>query len=191
MTDKRKVTTDALETLGTIITGGGRDAIHLAVEPVIAGVAGLKPGMDIGIGDDDGLAYGSGVKKVGIVDPFIKGEIKKGEMFWLIVYPRQITSLRHVWSHPDFKEPEDQVNYTEEDRVYAEGWLRDYCDNNDGAPQYQTIIEAYESGGADGEYFYIGGEDAYGTITDEFWDHMEMLFGKKIKHRAGYFACSC
>lgn len=42
--DNRKVTTDALETLGTIIgTSEGRDAIHLAVEPVEAGER-LSPG---------------------------------------------------------------------------------------------------------------------------------------------------
>lgn len=36
--DKRSVSTDALETLGTIIDDrAGRDAIHLAVEPVHAG----------------------------------------------------------------------------------------------------------------------------------------------------------
>ena len=36
--DKRSVATDALETLGTIIDDTQkRDAIHLAVEPVVAG----------------------------------------------------------------------------------------------------------------------------------------------------------
>lgn len=45
--DKRKVSTDALETLGTIIDSGQkRDAIHLAVEPVIAGEC-LAPGAHV------------------------------------------------------------------------------------------------------------------------------------------------
>lgn len=48
-----KVATDALETLGThpIPDNSGRDAIHLAVEPVVAGEV-LYPGQRIG------LAYG-------------------------------------------------------------------------------------------------------------------------------------
>ena len=115
--DKRSVSTDALETLGTIIgPGEARDAIHLAVEPVVAGER-LKPGENVGLGPD-GKAYSPEtgltfpgcrqVKALGIVDPFLKAPVKAGEMFWLVVYPRQIRSLRHVWEHPDFPASTDQ-----------------------------------------------------------------------------------
>lgn len=69
--DKRSVSTDALETLGTIIDDrAGRDAIHLAVEPVKAGER-LQPGQHIGVAS--GLAYATvACKKLGIVD--INGE---------------------------------------------------------------------------------------------------------------------
>jgi len=100
--DKRSVATDALETLGTIIDDkAGRDAIHLAVEPVIAAMH-LNPGEDVGL-LPDGRASKSD-NPLGIVDPFLKGVVFPGERFWLVVYPRQITSLRHVWSHPAFPE---------------------------------------------------------------------------------------
>lgn len=106
--DKRSVSTDALETLGTIIgEGEKRDAIHLAVEPIAAGVK-LHAGQDVGI--FNGKAYPAGTVKsaqfklVGIVDPFLKQPVFPDEKFWLVVYPRQITSLRHVWTHPDFPE---------------------------------------------------------------------------------------
>lgn len=100
--DKRTVSTDALETLGMIIDEkAGRDAIHLAVEPSIAGEK-LYPGQHIGL--VNGVATTTAPKKVGIVDPFLNGFVPQGEMFWLVVYPRQITSLRHVWTHPDFPE---------------------------------------------------------------------------------------
>ena len=47
--DKRSVVTDALETLGNIIDDTcKRDAIHLAVEPCIAGEV-LSPGDHIGV----------------------------------------------------------------------------------------------------------------------------------------------
>lgn len=102
--DKRSVSTDALETLGMIhFRPEARDAIHLAVLPVEAGMP-LKRGEDIGIGTD-GKAYNkdANVKLVGIVDPFLPGSgAQRGDRFWLVVYPRMITSLRHVWDHPDF-----------------------------------------------------------------------------------------
>lgn len=99
--DNRSTHTDALATLGTIIDNtAARDAIHLAVEPVIAG-ENLHPGDHIFL--RDGKAYGAiGEKLLGIVDPFLTVPVAKGERFWLIVYPRQITSLRHVWEHPSF-----------------------------------------------------------------------------------------
>lgn len=113
--DKRSVSTDALETLGTIHTREEfRDAIHLGVEPVEAGEH-LNPSEHIGIGPD-GKAYSSvdsrvysNIKALGIADPFITRSINPGEKFWLVVYPRQITSLRHVWTHPDFDSNEQKV----------------------------------------------------------------------------------
>jgi hypothetical protein len=105
MNDKRTVFTDALETLGTLIDEHQkRDAIHLPVEPVIAGEE-LSQGQNIGLGED-GLAYATlglcrNEKHLGIVDPFLDYFVNAGERFWMIIYPRKITSLRHVWEHPD------------------------------------------------------------------------------------------
>lgn len=107
MADKRTVSTDALATLGSIISEGEkRDAIHLAVEPCIA-VTVLTPGQKIGVThDSEGLCYSNEHgKAVGIVDPFLSASVKKGQRFWFIMNPRQISSLRHVWEHPDFPEP--------------------------------------------------------------------------------------
>lgn len=99
--DKRKVSTDALETIGNIIDEREkRDAIHLAVEPVCAKVK-VFPGQDV---QADGTP---GPDAIGIVDPFLKGPVQPGQYFWLVVYPRMIHSLRHVWTHPSFvDEPE-------------------------------------------------------------------------------------
>lgn len=101
--DKRTVHTDALETLGTIIgPDEKRDAIHLAVLPAVAGEP-LRPGQDVGV--FDGKAHGEHRGETrGIVDPFLRRMVCAGERFWLVVYPRQITSLRHVWTHPAFPE---------------------------------------------------------------------------------------
>lgn len=98
---ERPVTTDALETLGTIhTTGQHRDAIHLAVEPVLAGEQ-LHPGEHIIV--REGMAFGTDIGRgLGIVDPFLKQDVLTGQPFWFVMYPRQVHSLRHVWTHPAF-----------------------------------------------------------------------------------------
>ena len=69
------VFTDALGTLGTIIDERAmRDAIHLAVEPVVA-AAKLFPGQDVGAVEG---GYGTSPNPVGIVDPFLKRPVNPG-----------------------------------------------------------------------------------------------------------------
>jgi hypothetical protein len=99
--DRRSVSTDALDTLGTIHTAQQhRDAIHLAVEPVTAGEH-LHPAQHIVV--LNGIAYGTDIGQgTGIVDPFLTKPIELGDPFWFIMYPRQVHSLRHVWTHPAF-----------------------------------------------------------------------------------------
>jgi len=189
MSDKRAMATDALETLGTIINDNcKRDAIHLAVEPCIAAHP-LYPGQHIGI--VNGKATIEAPKKLGIVDPFITGVVPEGEKFWLIVYPRQITSLRHVWEHPDF------INI-DKTKAESETWLREFCNTRNVS--YDAIIAGVNGEPVEGykypshigdEYFVIKGEDAYGQIPPEFWDHIEVVTGKKMNLRPQYFSCSC
>lgn len=187
MSDKRSVTTDALKTLGTILEEGERDAIHIAVEPCEAG-EDLYPAQHIGL--IDGIATTKATKKLGIVDPFITGHVPKGKLFWLLVYPRQITSLRHVWEHPDFED----ANMETDKKIASEEWLRDFCLSND-CPPYDEIIDAVlgknPSMRMTEEYFHISGSDAHGSIPYEFWDHIEIVTGKKMYNRPEYFSCSC
>lgn len=97
----RSVSTDALETLGMIhYRPEGRDAIHLAVEPVEAG-APLNPGQHIKIDNGQAVPGQPHGDAIGIVDPFLPRQVQEGERFWLVIYPRMVTSLRHVWEHPD------------------------------------------------------------------------------------------
>ena len=194
--DKRNVSTDALETLGTIINeSAGRDAIHLAVEPAVAAQK-LYPGQDVGFVDG---GVGPCEKPLGIVDPFLKAPVQPGERFWLVVYPRQITSLRHVWSHPSF--PENPAPSAS--RVASEKWLREFISRSD-CPDYDSVIaiasgerrvlcEDYGASYKDGDYLYFSGLDAHGEIPSEFWDHLEIVTGKKFGagERPSYFSCSC
>lgn len=122
--DTRSVSTDALETLGTILTSEQkRDAIHLAVIPVIAEEY-MKPGDPIS--QVAGKAF-IDINGLGIVDPFILRPVEKDEQFWMVIKPRLITSLRHVWSHPAFDdEPEIDLGPTKaRDQLVKDRLLND------------------------------------------------------------------
>lgn len=191
----RPVTTDALETLGTIINDQQkRDAIHLAVYPVIASCP-MLPGTDVGL-NPTGQAYHADIKScVGIVDPFLHGRVNTGERFWLVIYPRQIKSLRHVWEHPAFPASgETDVVSVSGNKVASEAWLRDFC-NRSNCPGYEAVIaKALDNNSSwDKEYLHFDGSDAHGEIPAEFWTHVEIVTGRlfPLDQRASYFSCSC
>lgn len=196
--DKRSVATDALETLGNVIdeSAGGRDAIHIAVEPVTAAHL-LRPGDHVGLMKTDVgvMATAASEDPVGIVDPFISGNIKPGQMFWLLIYPRKITSLRHVWSHPAFDE-DGPLHSSASPKEASEKWLRDFCASAD-CPGYEEVVAAalrqVNGGGRDGEYLHFNDRDAHGEIPPEFWHHIEVAFDVEApkESRASYFSCAC
>lgn len=95
---------DALETLGTapLPEGVGRDAIHIAVYPAVAGTE-LYAGQHVAIRPEGAFVVRSD-EAVGVVDPFLRETVLPGQRFWVLLEPRTITGLRHVWSHPAFGE---------------------------------------------------------------------------------------
>lgn len=219
--DKRTPHTDALETLGKIHEyGEKRDAIHLGVEPVEAG-EDIRKNSHIGIGSD-GKAYAANndIKALGIVDPFLSRGPKEGERFWLVVYPRQITSLRHVWEHPDF--PSSGETGTKEDdyvmtpehehkvklllgdpKAEAYEWIKSYAERLSDDPSseyYEGSITAEElietaKNNLDGGWDYIskGGLLEGEYVSDEFWDKLSIYLEKDIPSgdRDNFFSCSC
>ena len=87
---------------GELITDGDRrrDAFHVAVAPVTAGVS-LQPGEHVGLVDNrDTVAPCD--DNVGIVGPFLPKCVEPGQRFLLWLYPNTVTGMRHVWSHPAF-----------------------------------------------------------------------------------------
>jgi hypothetical protein len=194
--DKRSVTTDALETLGNIIgPNERRDAIHIAVEPCIAQCY-LRPGEDV---DVNGLRAG---KFVGIVDPFLKVPmVKPGERFWLLIYPRQIHSLRHVWTHPAFPDAPEVVGevpkFHDDEKSESEQWIRSYAAQLDIT--YNKLMagaDDYLASRKDSQWseYLVDGGTLEGISTDpKFWDHYAIVRGVNVptEHRENFFSCSC
>ena len=223
--DKRTPHTDALETLGMIHQHDEkRDAIHLGVEPVIAASAGLYPGQRIGI--IDGHAYATGIEwdgKIvpyhGIVDPFLpKGPIP-GEAFWFVMAPRMITSLRHVWEHPDFPDSRE----TSHEVAVAKAWddlsdaerkthvaigtelgkawefmenyaeeLSDYEGDITAEQLFDQGLEAIED--PNGYSYLVGGSSMEGERPSaEYWEAMSVLLNRDLTevNKPNFFSCSC
>lgn len=83
-----------------------RDAIHVAIIPVIAD-HDIMPGVPCGLivtEPDKPLRASMTADSIGIVDPFYPKRIKQGERFYLCLYPNTVTGMRHCWSHPAFDE---------------------------------------------------------------------------------------
>lgn len=195
--DQRSVTTDALHTLGTKIgPDEHRDAIHLAVEPAVASGT-VFPGQHVGR-LVDGRYSPQATKLVGIVDPFLKDTVYPGERFWLIVYPRQITSLRHVWEHPDFPtslgtvEPAAQSPARPATTV-AESHAALEAVAVDAGLDYAALIEGANRFLDQGRYLIEGGRWDGFRIPDDFWWHFERVTGRRVPEgeRGNFFSCSC
>jgi hypothetical protein len=190
MSKDRSVHTDALQSLGNLIgPEEKRDAIHLAVEPVIAGHE-LKPGESIVLSNGRAVCAHRG-EATGIVDPFLSRRVQGGERFWMILLPRTITSLRHVWSHPAFPE-EGMVEVTEATiKIDAENWLRKFA--SDAGLSFLALLRGAEAHIISGDDICFGHDLDYSEDWDEFWIQYELYTGKSVgrENRGSFFRCAC
>jgi hypothetical protein len=189
--DKRSVSTDALETLGMIhFREEKRDAIHLAVIPAEAGES-LRPGSHVEMESGKAFSVRAG-HGVGIVDPFIHDIVQAGARFWLVIYPRKITSLRHVWSHPEFPdELAPQAVDGESDAVRAaKSRIASLAEQADCS--YQHLMDGAAKHLKDGSYMHFGFDIDYGWPDEEFWRCYSIVTGEVVDSGTGYFfTCSC
>lgn len=168
--------------IGKIITTQQkRDAIHVAIAPVVA-AQNLRQGQHVTLFGGKAAIQGTKVgyktvttENIGIVDPFLLGPIRAGEPFWLFLYPGSITSLRHEWLHPAFQD---------KDGLEAKAWLEHFATTNDLS--YEELITIAES-----EFGVREGQDLYCNVPPEFWVFYELATGKAPLRKHEYFSCSC
>jgi hypothetical protein len=174
--------------LGQLIEEGAqRDAIHIAVAPVIASTK-LQPGDHIGFVESNQEAVGPSASPIGIVDPFLKGVVQKGQRFWMFLYPNTITALKHVWAHPAFIDAVPQ----RDPKGDSDAWLHHFADEV-GADYYEMMRVAESHCEDDwGDYLCEGGRWEGQSTPDEFWTHFAAVTGKTPKDGpTGIFSCSC
>lgn len=177
-------------TLGKLLTGGEkRDAIHIAIAPVVAGQR-LAPGVQVGFLEDSKSGrVGIDAEPIGIVDPFLLQSVEKGQRFYLFLFPGTVTSLRHDWTHPAFTEA---VHVPDPD---SEKWLRKYAvDHYSYAPDeeaaFTRLIENLKE-----QSLRFWGSDLAGLNdlddADELRHHAERYLGIRIDWGSFSFSCSC
>jgi hypothetical protein len=190
---------DAVATMGAVLDDdvGGRDAVHVAVISVIAGRV-LYPGTNVGLlsqheSGEYVVADGfDGMVPIGIVDPFLKAEVRPNERFWLYLYPRTIKSLHHQWTHPAFPDEESGTIYiTPAQKLASTKWIEAFAGKYGftGGRMVAAAGEWVKSG----DYWSEGGTFEGETIPDEFWTHYERVTGQSVDHdkKESFFSCSC
>lgn len=186
--------TDTLK-LGNLVSPenyGKRDAVHIAVAGVEAKET-LKPGDHVNL-SSDGKAVKHG-KSIGIVDPFLKRTVLKGDRFWLYLYPGSITSLEHKWSHPSFS---NNVEEQKSNNSNSETWMRKWAGEHMSEDYYGDSGKlsediAFSNAIEAGHNLSVGPyESARDYIDNEWWSHWEIITGcKRPPEDNRYFSCGC
>jgi hypothetical protein len=170
-----------------------RDAIHIAVAPVIAAHR-LTPGVKVGLNEFKQASSRSG-NPIGVVDPYLSRPVEKGQKFWLFLFPKTITALNHVWEHPAFPDVETPAP-EETEKQKSETWLRDFAETVEADYEDMMYTASTHCGEQRwGDYLCDGGKwEGQGT-PKEFWKHYEIVTGKKPREDGygspGIFSCSC
>lgn len=195
MSERNMSEQDTQFLLGKLIEEGAkRDAIHIAVAPVVA-AANLQPGQHIAFIQEGNTelvgATGPQIGPfIGIVDPFLKEMVLKGQRFWMFLLPNTITSLRHQWTHPAFGATVETDDAREESRRWLESFaerLFSYDPDPDEGTRFDILMAGAEHGG-------FGTDIEYGPDckpTSEFWMHYERYTGREVAVQHSYFRCAC
>lgn len=189
---------EAVKTIGHLIDATAqRDAIHVAILPVVADKR-MCPGDEAGFVEEGNRELvGPITPAVGIVDPFLKEPVRKGDRFWLFLPPGSITSLRHDWTHPAVSDaPQPKFPESEMDpKEVSRKWLLDYaarlnCYDKDPVAALERLATDLRAG----EFFAYGSDcHSFGDVddADELKRHAEIYLGIKIDWERFSFSCSC
>ena len=176
-----------------------RDAIHIATAAVFAH-ENLNPGDHVGFVTKEHDVMGrSEIAPVGVVDPFLPKGVKKGERFWVFLYPGTIQSLRHSWSHPSFDLRQQLIRKIEESpakkrlKAFAESLSSDYDGNTYSVVTLEELIDRATAYVKHGDYWIEGGRFEGQGLYANFWDDFSEVTGSVVDdaNQYSFFSCSC
>ena len=164
--------------------GADRDATHVAVVPMVA-AADMKPGTRCGIDSND--RANPTVTAIGIVDPFLSESVKQGQRFYLCLFPRTVTGLRHVYVHP----------VLDSDVGASKAWIAAWAESE--GIEYDELIEHAKTwvdthdGKWSGRYWNEGPRFEGQVLPETFWEHYDRVTNTRTPEvmRSNFFACAC
>lgn len=189
--------------LGKIIDGEQqRDAIHIAVAPVIAACS-LSPGQHVGFVEGsieqveaiaDGPRSPQNKPAIGIVDPFLTVRVMTGDRFWMFLYPQTITSLRHDWTHPAFVAAPVTTKSNTMHKSESALWLESHADMMDLT--YSAMMRDAQTWLEEDEHTVQHGSESWRSDFGdpvEFWHHYEIVTGTVVpeERKRSFYCCSC
>ena len=181
--------------LGKLIFGHAeRDAIHVAVAPVVA-LCDLEPGEHVSLVDGKAQGCRALPKKqpIGIVDPFLTNTVYIGQTFWLFLYENTVTGMRHYWRHPAFKDVPVGSGARDPECV-SKQWLENLASRFRSS--YQELVDRLEiyaqnSCGQDDNI-----QEGLNALTEierlDMWRHYEVVSGEILDSETKsneYFPC--
>jgi hypothetical protein len=182
--------------LGKIIKGEAfRDAIHIAVAPVIAHDSPLHAGDRIGLVDGKAVHEKNCDEAIGVVDPYLRKPVLRGQKFWLLLFPNTIEGLRHEWRHPAFPNVDPEVVLDAMDGK-AKRTLVEIATQI--GTDYDDLVSGLTAHVDTGDYIHRGDNESYNDLSkerlEEMWAAWQDVTGKKApvdKFGSGPFSCSC
>ena len=196
-----------------ITTDQERDAIHIAVIPLVA-AGEFLPGQPFRLAYTDNtkavpVTTADSTDCIGIIDPFLDENeyIGEGDRVWGVLFPNTVTGMRHHWEHPAFSETEsviETVNNDEEEEEESNqltrqehwDWIRDFADrwrfDLDELVSNAKSFNAWRYATARGRDLHSAGE--LEEDHDLFWYHLEGYTGQQFspEHRGSMgWSCSC
>lgn len=138
-----------------------KDAVHVAIVSVRAACF-ISPGTKCTINEFGEAVAGNGP---GIANPWHKGDINRGDYFWLLLNPTELETVQHTWSHNkfEFNKPtrEPQLNSI----------LEEYA--NEFGVSYQQLMDAIRKVVDSGRsVIHPGGktEEELDMLNDDIYD---------------------
>jgi hypothetical protein len=181
---------DTLNIGKIITTEQRRDAVHFPISPTMANET-LYPAQHVGLLKGSTGIASTQEPPIGIVDPFLKGPVYSGQVFWLFLYQNTVTGMRHEWTHPAFSAQAPKPSA--DDVEASKKWIAEYAGNFN--LDYDRMMNAALEYIEDGEIKVQHGDESWRNefyaTGEEFWNHYEIVTGKVVEDKGCFFSCSC